>query len=67
MRTTLTMDADLLAEASRLTGITSKRDLIDLALRTLIRSRQRRRLTDLRGQLSFAPDYDHKALRSDRE
>jgi hypothetical protein len=40
-----------------------RKDLIDLALRELIRTSKKRNLLDLSGQIQFAPDYDHKALR----
>lgn len=64
MRTNIVLDDDLLAEAARLSGIKTKKELVHEALRVFIASKKRRNLLDLRGRIEFAPDYDHKALRS---
>jgi Arc/MetJ family transcription regulator len=64
MRTNIVLDDDLVAEASRLSGIKTKKDLVHEALRVFIASKKRKNLLDLRGKIEFAPDYDYKALRS---
>jgi len=66
MRTNIVLDDNLVAEAQRLTGITTKRALVDEALRVLIATRKRRSLLELEGKIRFAEDYDYKALREDR-
>jgi Arc/MetJ family transcription regulator len=66
MRTNVVLDDDLVEEARRLTGIRTKRALIRAALETLIRTRKRLSLLDLRGKIAFADGYDYKALRKDR-
>ncbi len=66
MRTNIVLDDKLVAEAQRLTGITTKRALVDEALRVLIATRKRRSLLELEGKIRFAEDYDYKALREDR-
>lgn len=66
MRTNIVLDEDLVAEASRLTGIRVRRKLVDEALRTLIAVRRRRNLLDLEGRIRFADGYDHKAAREGR-
>ena len=53
-------------EAARLTGITTKKDLVHEALRVLIATRRRKSLLDLEGKIQFAPGYDYKALREGR-
>jgi Arc/MetJ family transcription regulator len=63
MRTNIVLDDALVAEASRLSGITTKKDLVAEALRVFIASKKRKNLLDLRGKIEFAPDYDYKALR----
>ncbi len=63
MRTNIVLDDALVSEAQRLTGITTKKDLVDEALRVLIQTRKRRSLLELRGRIRFADGYDHKALR----
>lgn len=49
MRTTLAMDDDLVAEASRLTGTSEKSALVRAALRALIERESARRLARLGG------------------
>ncbi len=63
MRTNIILDDKLIKEASSLTGVTVKRELVDIALRELIRSKRKKNLFDLAGQLEFAEDYDHKTMR----
>jgi len=63
MRTNIVLDEDLVDEAKRLTGIRTKRELVNEALRVLIASRKRRSIRELRGKIEFAEDYDYKALR----
>ena len=63
MRTTIVLDDDLMAEASRLSGIKTKKDLVHEVLRVLIASKRRKNLLDLRGEIELAPDYDYKELR----
>jgi Arc/MetJ family transcription regulator len=57
------LNDELVEEAKRLTGIKSKRALIDEALRVLILTRRRKSLLDLEGKIRFAEGYDHKSLR----
>ncbi|HEY9420934.1 MAG TPA: type II toxin-antitoxin system VapB family antitoxin [Thermoanaerobaculia bacterium] len=66
MRTNIVLDDDLIAEATRLTGIKTKKDLVHEALRVLVATRKRKSLLDLKGKIEFAPGYDHKALREDQ-
>lgn len=66
MRTNIVLDDDLVAEAKRLTGATTKREVVELALRALIDQHTRRRLSDLRGKIRFADGYDHRAAREER-
>jgi Arc/MetJ family transcription regulator len=66
MRTNIDLDDALLDEARRLTGIRTKRALVEEALRVLVASRRRRSLLDLEGRIVFAEGYDHRDLRADR-
>ena len=66
MRTNIVLDDNLMAEATRLTGIKTKKDLVHEALRVLIATHKRKSLLDLKGKIEFAPGYDHKALREDQ-
>lgn len=66
MRTNIELDDDLVKEAQRLTGIATKKDVVQEALRVLVQSRKRKSLRDLRGKIEFAPGYDYKAMREER-
>ncbi len=63
MRTNIVLDDELVKEARKLTGIKTKRALVDEALRTLVRTRKRLSLLDLEGKIRFAPGYDYKKVR----
>jgi Arc/MetJ family transcription regulator len=63
MQSTLNLDEILVREALQLTNLTTQDELIDLALKELVQSRKKKNLFDLAGQIQFAPDFDHKALR----
>ena len=62
MQITLNLDEALFIEALQLTNLTTQEDLIHLAVLELVRSRKN--LLDLAGQIQFAPDFDHKAMRN---
>ena len=63
MRTNIELDESLVAEAQRLTGIATKRELVDEALRLLVASRRRQPLASLRGRVRFDDAYDHREAR----
>jgi Arc/MetJ family transcription regulator len=66
MRTNIVLDDDLVAEAFRLTDVRTKRELIHLALKELIRVRRKLNLADLAGRIRLRDDFDHKAMRDVR-
>lgn len=66
MRTNVELDDMLVEEAFRLTNVRTKKELLHLALQELVRSRRRKNLLDLAGQVQFRDDYDYKALRTTR-
>ena len=63
MRVTLNIDETLIQEALHLTKLTTQEELLNLALKELVKSRRKKSLLDLAGQIQFSPDFDHKALR----
>ncbi len=63
MQIILNLDESLLNEAFQLTNLTTQKELITLALQELVRSRRKKNLLDLAGQIQFASDFDYKALR----
>lgn len=56
MRTNVVLDDKLVKEALRLSGKKTKREIIDLALRELVRHRHRQQLLNLRGKLKWEGD-----------
>jgi Arc/MetJ family transcription regulator len=66
MQITLNLDEALLEEALQLTKFTTQEEIVNLALQELIRSRRKKNLLDLAGQIQFIEDFDHKAMRETR-
>lgn len=64
MRTNVVLDDELVNEALQHSGARTKREVIDLALRELVANRKKANLMELRGKVSFDPDYDYKTARS---
>jgi Arc/MetJ family transcription regulator len=57
MRTNIVLDDELVNEALNLTGINNKRELITLALKELIKNRQKKDLFQLAGQIELDENY----------
>jgi Arc/MetJ family transcription regulator len=66
MRTNIEIDDALMQQALNLTGIRTKRGVVDLALRELVQRRQRKDLLDLVGKVEFHEGYDYKEQRRTR-
>ena len=58
MRTNIVIDDDLMTEVLRLTGAKSKREAVELGLKTLIRLKKQSRLRKFRGKLLWEGDLD---------
>jgi len=63
MRTNIVLDDDLIAEAQRLTGITTKRGVVEEGLKTVIRLKKQQGIRAWRGKLAWEDDLD--AMRTD--
>jgi len=64
MRTNIVIDEKLMKETLRLTGLKTKREAVELGLRTIVRLRKQEELRRFRGKLPWQGDLD--AMRSDR-
>ena len=64
MRTNVVIDDELMAEAMNSTGLTTKKAVIEEALRTLIRLKAQQDIRQLRGQLHWEGNLDD--MREDR-
>ncbi len=63
MRTNIVIDDTLMADAMKATGSKTKRDVVELGLRTLLQLRRQAEIRDFRGKLAWLGDLD--AMRSD--
>jgi Arc/MetJ family transcription regulator len=60
----IVIDDKLMREALRATGLKTKREVVDEALRTLVRLRKQAGIRELRGKLDWQGDLN--AMRIDR-
>ncbi len=64
MRTNIVLDDKLVADAMKLSGVKTKREVVELALRRLVTSAKQKDILDLVGLDMIAPDYDVRTVRS---
>jgi Arc/MetJ family transcription regulator len=58
MRTNIDIDEQAIREVQRLTGVRTKREAVDLALRELIARYERAKILELRGTVRWEGDLD---------
>lgn len=63
MRTNIVIDEKLMKETLRLTGLKTKREAVELGLRTIVRLRKQQEIRRFRGKLSWRGDLN--AMRTD--
>jgi Arc/MetJ family transcription regulator len=64
MRTNIVIDDKLMRDALRASGLKTKRETVELGLRTLLRLKRQAGIRRFRGKLTWQGDLD--AMRSDR-
>lgn len=64
MRTNIVIDDKLMKETLRTTGLKTKREAVELGLRTLLRLGRQGQVRQLRGQIVWEGDLD--AMRTDK-
>jgi Arc/MetJ family transcription regulator len=64
MRTRIVIDDKLIRDTLRATGLNTKREVVEEALRTLLRLKRQTEIRRLRGKLDWQGDLN--AMRSDR-
>jgi Arc/MetJ family transcription regulator len=64
VRTNIVIDDKLMRETLRATGLKTKRQAVELGLRTLLRLRKQAQIRKLRGKLDWQGDLN--AMRTDR-
>jgi len=64
MRTNIVIDDQLMQETLNATGLKTKREAVELALRTLLRLKRQEDIRRLRGKLAWEGNLD--AMRADK-
>ena len=63
MRTNIVIDDVLMSEALRATGLSTKREAVELGLRTLVKLSEQEAIRQFRGRLAWEGDLE--AMRTD--
>lgn len=64
MRTNIVIDDKLMKDTLRATGLKTKREVVELGLRTVLRLRRQEELRRFRGKVNWQGDLD--AMRTDK-
>ena len=64
MATNLAIDNELLNEALKISGLKTKKDTVNLALKEFINKRKQSKIIDIFGKMDPDPDYDYKKGRT---
>lgn len=64
MRTNIVIDDKLMNDTLQATGLKTKREVVEMGLRTLLRLRQQEEVRRFRGKLNWQGDLD--AMRTDK-
>lgn len=63
MRTNIVIDEELMNDALLATGLKTKKEVVELGLKTLVKLNRQKQIRELRGKLKW--DGDLEAMRSD--
>jgi len=66
VRTNIVIDDKLMEQAMRLSGLSTKKEVVERALREFVERHSRKDLLELRGKILFDSNYDYKAKRERR-
>ena len=66
MRTNIEIDDKLMEEAQRLTGLKTKRAIVEEGLQTLIRLKRQMKILELGGKIEFWDDINDSADQLDK-
>ncbi len=62
MRTNIVIDDELMEDAMRLSGVKTKREAVETALRLLVRIKKQENIRNFRGKLKWEGDLDEMRL-----
>ena len=63
MRMSIEIEDDILEKAMLLSGLKTKKEVVEKALQEFVAAYTRSNLLDLKGQIEFSGGYDYKSLR----
>jgi Arc/MetJ family transcription regulator len=66
MRTNIVLDDDVMRKAMEISGIKTKKEVIDRALNEFVSFHSRKDISELKGKIEFADGYNHRDLREGR-
>lgn len=66
LRTNIVLDRKLVEAGLKATGLKTRRELVDFALRELLRHEQQKRLLELKGRVDWEGDLDEMRSGSSR-
>jgi len=66
MRTNIVIDDDMMIKALEVSGLKTKREVVELAILEFVERRTRKDLMELRGKIRFSDDYDYLTMRESR-
>ena len=64
MRTNIVIDDDLMRDALRATGLKTKKEAVELGLRTLLRLKNQQQIKTLRGKVNWQGDLEKMRITS---
>ena len=62
MRTNIVIDDDLMRDALKATGAKTKREAVELGLRTVLKLRKQQQIKTLRGRINWQGDLERMRL-----
>lgn len=66
MRTNIVLNDKLVKEAFRYADVSTKKELVELALREFVQNHSRRDIRELRNKIKLDPNYNYKNLREEK-
>jgi Arc/MetJ family transcription regulator len=64
VRTNIVLNDELVEEAFKYSQtVSTKRELIEVALTEYVNNRKRKNIRELKGKIKFRKDYDYKSMR----
>ena len=63
MNTRIVINIDLINEALEISNLSSKKELLEVALKNFIENQKRKKILELKGKIEYSQDYDYKSMR----